>query len=352
MPSFRSITGQTHIKHHLKRAIAEKRISHAYLISGEEQMGKEALALAFAGTLLCDTVKAQGYPPDAEPCGNCPSCKKIENDAHPDVRIIRHERPQSIRVDEIEEQLVNDACLTPYAADYKIYIVPDAQMMTTDAQNKLLKTLEEPPSYVCIFLLATSAQSLLQTIRSRTIPLSMRPVDREDILQLLATEEGTGEYRANLASRIARGNPGKALRLYADSRFEDRNRALLYLMEHLEQMPLFEISERLQLLLQEAEDEASVRRECEETIRLLLRDILVYKATDSKDHLILQDEWEYIRDVALHTTYAALMDTDRKLLEARERIGANVNAQTALELFFLHARATLNRTAKEEAVRF
>ena len=85
------------------------------------------------------------------------------------------------------------------------------------------------------------------------------------------------------------------------------------------------------------------------TIRLLLRDILVYKATDSKDHLILQDEWEYIRDVALHTTYAALMDTDRKLLEARERIGANVNAQTALELFFLHARETLNRTAKEEA---
>ena len=351
MPSFQDITGQTHIKRHLMRAIAKGRISHAYLLSGEERMGKEEIARAFAQTLLCETLKEQGYPKDARPCGTCPSCKKTENDAHPDVRIVRHEKPASLRVDEIEEQLTNDAYLTPYAADYKIYIVPDAQLMTTDAQNKLLKTLEEPPAYVCVFLLADSALSLLPTIRSRTIPLSMRPVETGEILRVLQQQE-TGEYRTLLAARMARGNPGKAAFLATDARFEDRNRSLFYLMEHLEQMALYEISDRLQVLLQEAEDERMVRRECMETIRLLLRDILVYKATDSKDHLILQDEWEYIRDVALNTSYASLMQTDKNLQEAQERVNANVNARMALEVFFLNAKANLHRTKDQGAVRF
>ena len=315
-------------------------------------MGKEALARAFAQTLLCETLKEQGCPKDASPCGHCPSCKKIENDSHPDVRLVRHEKPGSIRVDEIEEQLTSDAYLMPYAADYKIYIVPDAQLMTIDAQNKLLKTLEEPPSYVCVFLLSTSTQALLPTIRSRTIPLSMRPVPGDDILQGLQTESEAGEYRTQLAVRVARGNPGKAARLATDARFEDRNRSLFYLMEHLEQMALYEISDRLEVLFQEAEDETSVRRECMETIRMLLRDILVYKATDSKDHLILQDEWEYIRDVALHTPYAKLMETDRKLTETTERMRVNVNAQAALEMFFLNARTHLHRTENETSVRF
>ena len=352
MPSFQDITGQSHIKHHFARAISKQHISHAYLIFGEEQMGKEALALSFAKMLLCETLKAQGYPEHASPCGTCPSCKKMENDAHPDVRIVRHEKPSSIRVDEIEEQLTNDAYLTPYAADYKIYIVPDAQLMTIDAQNKLLKTLEEPPSYVCIFLLSTSAQALLPTIRSRTLPLSVRPVPGDMIEQELLQQEDASEYRASLATRIARGNPGKARRLFSDTRFEDRNRALFYLMEHLEQMALYEITEKLTELLQEAEDETSVRQECMETIKLLLRDMLVYKATDSKDYLILQDEWEYIRDVALHTTYAELMKTDYKLTEARERMHANVNPVAALELFFLQARTNLHRAPVQEAVRF
>lgn len=353
MPSFRDITGQPHIKQHLMRAISRRQISHAYLLSGEEKMGKEALARAFAQTLLCETLKEQGYPEGASPCKICSACKKIENDAHPDVRTLRHEKPLSIRVDEIEEQLTNDAYLTPYAADYKLYIVPDAQFMTTDAQNKLLKTLEEPPDYVCILLLADSAQSLLPTIRSRTIPLPLRPVPEREILGILQQED-SNEYRTTLAARIARGNPGKAHYLATDARFEDRNRSLFYLLEHLEQMALYEIADRLQLLLEEAEDETSVRMECMETIRLVLRDILVYKATDSKDYLILQDEWEYIRDVAMHTSYAELLATERKLIEARERLNANVNAQLTLESFFLYARKSLHRTRAEDtrAVRF
>ena len=354
MPSFRDITGQSHIKQHLMRAIRKGKVSHAYLLAGEENMGKELLARAFAQTLLCETLKEEGYPEQGVPCGNCPACKKVEADSHPDVRIVRHEKPLSIRVDEIEEQLTGDVSLTPYADDYKIYIVPDAQMMTTDAQNKLLKTLEEPPSYACVFLLADSAQSLLSTIRSRTIPLSLRPVPTEQIVNVLQDADDTNEYRVNLAARVARGNPGKAAYLATDARFEDRNRSLFYLMEHLEQMALYEISDRLQILLEEGEDETSVRKECMETVRLLLRDIFVYKATDSKDYLILQDEWEYIRDVALHTSYAELADTGRKLNEVRERMNANVNAQTTLELFFLKARDNLHRTPKEEnrAVRF
>ena len=277
MPSFSDIVGQVHIKHHLLRAITENKVSHAYLLSGEAMMGKEALARAFAQTLCCEVLRETGYGNAPVPCGKCASCIKIENDAHPDVRTVRHEKPASIRVDEIEEQLVNDAYLTPYAADRKIYIVPDAQMMTVDAQNKLLKTLEEPPSYVTVFLLATSAQSLLPTIRSRTIPLAMRPVPNAEIRNHLLQTEEVGEYRIDLAVHIARGNPGKAQMLAADARFEQRNRDLLYMMENLEQMALCEISDRLHMLFQEAEEEASVQAECLDTVRVLLRDFMVCK---------------------------------------------------------------------------
>ena len=92
-----------------------------------------------------------------------------------------------------------------------------------------------------------------------------------------------------------------------------------------------------------------MQAECLDTVRVLLRDFMVCKATESKDSLILQDKWEYIRDVALHTTYRELMDADRLLVTAKERMDANVNAKTALEMFFMDTKSRLHRT-KYEAI--
>lgn len=324
---------------HLKKAIRTGRVSHAYLLTGEEKSGKRMIARTFTQALLCEQRTA-----DDEPCGRCASCIRVMNDAHPDVRTIAHEKPASIRVPEIMNQVVSDAYLMPYEAAHKVYIIPDAHLMTVEAQNKLLKTLEEPPAYARFLLLATHAEALLLTIRSRCIPLSVRALEDTVLTDFLMRTMDLSPYRAKNAARFARGNCGRAKALAKDESFELRTRYALQMMEQLGESAIYEIHDRLKEIGEQSEDERSAREELMGLIRLLIRDILVYKATQSREHLILEERWEYIRDVALHATYRDLITAERALTSARERLEANVNAQLTVDMMLLRARDTLKRT--------
>ena len=101
-----------------------------------------------------------------EPCGHCDSCKRPLAKNHPDIIMITHEKPNVITIDEIREQLINDVAIKPYCSHYKIYIVADSELMNPQAQNALLKTIEEPPEYAVIMLLTSNIDALLPTIRS------------------------------------------------------------------------------------------------------------------------------------------------------------------------------------------
>ena len=336
MPGFRDIVGQTHIRGILQRTVRDNSVSHAYMLAGEEQAGKTFVARVFAQALVCEHKGADG-----EPCGDCPSCRKVISDAHPDVRVVVHEKESSIRVQEIIEQLVQDAYLTPYAAERKIYIVPDAQLMTRDAQNKLLKTLEEPPSYVTILLLTTGTEAMLQTVKSRCVPLMLRPVPTPELEAFLKETQGASDYNASLAARFARGNTGRALAFAADPSFEARARETMRLMETLSGLTVSTVNQRLRELAEQGASERGVREEVLHLIRCLLRDLMVCKATGEKDRLILGEQWEYIRDTAAGTSFRQLTELGEALRTARGRIEANVNPAYALELFFLAARDSL-----------
>lgn len=112
------------------------------------------LANLFAMTLLCETR-------DNEPCGKCHSCKQAESGNHPDIIRVTHEKPNSISVDDIRTQVNNTVDIKPYQGPYKVYIIPQADMMTPQAQNAILKTIEEPPSYAVFLLLTENAETLL-----------------------------------------------------------------------------------------------------------------------------------------------------------------------------------------------
>ena len=152
MATFRDVVGQDQIKSHLKTAIKMKKVSHAYIISGERASGKEFISGIFAQALQCE----KG---GEEPCGECHSCKQAMSKSHPDIKYITHEKPASIGVDDIREQISEDVAIKPYSGPYKIYIVSEAEKMTVQAQNAILKTLEEPPAYVVIMLLTTNSGS-------------------------------------------------------------------------------------------------------------------------------------------------------------------------------------------------
>lgn len=119
MPGFEEIVGHEQIVTHLKSAMKLGKVSHAYILSGEKGCGKKLLADVFAETLQCE----KG---GTEPCGSCHSCVQAQSGNHPDIIHLMHEKPNSISVDDVRTQIVNDVLIKPYSGKYKIYIVPDA----------------------------------------------------------------------------------------------------------------------------------------------------------------------------------------------------------------------------------
>ena len=170
MAGFHDIIGHDDIIRHLKNAIETGKVSHSYIFTGEPGSGKKLLAGTFAAALQCESG-------ESEPCMTCDSCKKVIGKNHPDIITVTHEKPGSISIDEVREQVVHDVDIKPYCSPYKIYIIPDAEMMTVQAQNALLKTIEEPPEYAVILLLTSNIDSLLPTIRSRCVRLDLKVVD-------------------------------------------------------------------------------------------------------------------------------------------------------------------------------
>ena len=162
MLGFNDILGHEQIKEHFRNAVQTGKVSHAYILSGEAGMGRKSLANAFALSLLCE----KGME---EPCMQCHACKQVLSGNHPDLIYVTHEKPASIGVDDIREQINDTIQVRPYSSYYKIYIVDEAEKMTVQAQNALLKTIEEPPAYAVILLLTTNQDAFLPTILSRCV---------------------------------------------------------------------------------------------------------------------------------------------------------------------------------------
>ena len=182
MARFSDIVGQEQIKEHLQNAMERKKVSHAYIIQGERNAGKEFLAKVFAMALECEN------PQNGEPCQECHSCKQALSGNHPDIMFISHEKPNVIGVDDIRSQINGDVAIKPYRGPKKIYIMNEGEKMTVQAQNALLKTLEEPPEYAVILILTTNVESLLPTILSRCVVLNMKPAKDEQVKQFLMRE--------------------------------------------------------------------------------------------------------------------------------------------------------------------
>ena len=181
MIEFSEIIGHEDIIQHFKRSIEMGKVSQGYIINGEEGSGKKTLTRAIIKTLECE----EG---GTEPCCKCKSCKQMDTDNQPDVTWVTHDKPNVISVEEIRDQVNKDITIKPYSSRYKIYVIDDAQLLNANAQNALLKTIEEPPEYAIIFLLTSNIDKILPTIISRCIVLNIKPVRERDVLDYLMNE--------------------------------------------------------------------------------------------------------------------------------------------------------------------
>ncbi len=209
--TFESVVGQQHIVSTLQHAVTEGRLSHAYLFCGPRGTGKTTMARILAKALLCQKANGDhGCMPD----GTCPECEAIAEGAHPDVYEL--DAASRTGVDSVREEIINSVNFAPVRGTYKVYIIDEVHMLTTQAFNALLKTLEEPPSHVVFVLCTTDPQKLLDTILSRCQRFDFHRISNEDILarmRYVCEQEGFSydEEALEIVAKHARGGMRDAL---------------------------------------------------------------------------------------------------------------------------------------------
>lgn len=324
MADFRDIVGQEHLKEQLQKNMKEGNVSHAYLINGELRSGKEFIAKIFAAALQCEDELNS-------PCQSCQSCVKAFSGNHPDIIFVSHEKPNTIGVEDIRTQINNDIMIKPYQGPYKIYIMNEAEKMTVQAQNALLKTLEEPPAYAVILLLTTSMEAMLPTIISRCVNLSMKPVPDKVLKEFLMQEMRVPDYKADISVAFARGNLGRAKVMVSNEDFDKMRDDAVTLLKYIDEMEIHEVVAAIQKIKEykfDIEDYLDI-------ISIWYRDVLLFKATNDVNGLIFKNEIQYIKKVAKKSSYEGIENIIDALEKAKARLRANVNFDLTIELLLM-----------------
>ena len=378
MRKFSDIIGQKAIIEHLYNALRTGSVSHAYIISGDAGSGRKTIASIFAAALQCEDLEIEEVesadPQSAarkpgraaasqagesaaaqpkgkdlpgqpvmrartrllEPCGKCLSCIQVQSGNQPDIITITHEKPNSISVKEIRDMRA-DLSIKPYANARKIYIIPDAEKLTIQAQNALLKTLEEPPEYAVIILIADGLSTFLPTILSRCVVLQTRAVEEAQIADFLRREKNLPQDQAQILARFAGGCPGQALLLTDDQEFlELRDRTVSFLT-HLHRADAVEVSEFSSGI------EPGRREEVMNFVMMWFRDVLLFFSTQNSENLIFQEDIQYIIEAASMLGYEQLGVILDEIDLASRQLKSNVSADSVFEIMFLKIRQQYRR---------
>ena len=331
-PILSDVVANERLRARLGNELLVGKLSHAYILSGEDGFGKHTLALHLAAALACEHQKDAHK---ALPCLECPTCRKILAGNSPDIIYVNRGDKATLGVDPIRE-LRQDVYIPPNDLSVKIYIIEDAHLMTTQAQNAFLLTLEEPPSYVLFLLLCENPSLMLETIRSRAPVLRLEPVPNELILQyickkvpeakrMLEDDKGTLEELVVAAD----GSIGRALELLDPKLYKplsDR-REIARTFARLCTSPK-NTGEAMRLLnsLGSRRDELIEQLS---TILLCLRDLLLCKQTENAPLCFFSDR-EEASSLAYTFTTPALLSLCDNVSDTTERLRANANVRLTI----------------------
>lgn len=323
MAGFDSVVGNKQIKEHFEKAIQLNKISHGYILNGEDGMGKMELAKSFAQMVQCEST-------GEKPCMNCHSCKQFLSGNHPDIIYVRHEKPGVIGVDDVRTGINSDILIKPYSSPYKIYIVDEAEKMSVQAQNALLKTIEEPPSYGIIMLLTSNAEGFLPTILSRCIVLNLKPVSDEE-MEAYLNQQNIPSDRIPTLVKFSRGNVGKAMRMAQSESFTAMIDQIMTVLKRADQMNIHELLGFITILTGYKLE----IKDCLDFMQMWYRDVLMLKATNDLNLLIFKEEYAAIREVGNKKSYETIEKIIQAIDTAKRRLDANVNFELTMEILLL-----------------
>lgn len=348
---FDAIVGQETAIAALQNILRSGQISQSYILSGEKGSGKQDLAMAFAAALQCTNPSRESGRIQA--CGRCRSCRQILAGSHPDLITVTNEwagvQTKSGTIGVKTARFVQtDVGVRPGQGEYKIYVIPNAQNLNQQAQNALLKTLEEPPSYAVFLLLSENTSAFLPTVRSRSVQIPLKAVSEEALLAMLKAQGITGE-NASLSARLSHGNPGRCLELACSEekkRLRTRMKELFRKMPQVTSLEIAAFSESLVPNKKEGDSTQSGLEEFLDLGRSWFRDLLVAKTCGADpDRLIFQDEIQYINMIAARISMTALEAILRAFDQADRCRAAKVNEVQIAETLLLQIRRAMSDPA-------
>jgi len=296
---------------HLRREMQSARVVHAYLFAGPAGTGKRSLADICARALLCTGM-------GEKPCDLCPSCRQFLSGNHPDVKRISPEK--SIGVEAIRE-LIDALAVHPYESDRHVVLIEEADRMTPQAQNALLKTLEMPPGDAVFFLMTDQMTALLPTIISRCRIVRFSYLEEKECISVLVGQHGMTEGRAKLLARLSMGSVGRAIEMDQSEQYwkiRDQVVRTLSALHGAEDIGT------AALPLSESRDQAGVILDI---LELCARDIMAMQDADGE---IIQTDLLHVLPTDRYSGAQML----KSVMEARKRVASNVSWQSALEMLF------------------
>lgn len=303
---FEKIRGQRFAKKYLSNSIKSNMISHAYMFEGPSGVGKNTMARELATTLL-----------EMENLFNSPDYIEITPDGN------------SIKIAQIRK-LQSDILVKPYKS-YKIYVIDEAQKMTVEAQNALLKTLEEPPKYAIIILITNNKESLLDTIKSRCEIIKFTPIPLVEVADYLI-QTGVDKNRASLLANFSRGSMQKAIELSESEDFHIMRDEVQKYVETFLTGSMLDIMD-IQSSIEKYKDNIT------NVLDLLVnyfRDIMMVKENVDSSMIINLDRLVFIKNMSTKITYSQLSKIIDIIEETKNKLRSNCNFNISIQVMTLN----------------
>lgn len=305
-------------------AVKRKKLSHSYLITGSPGTGKTLLANIFAKMIQCESET------ESLPCLLCSSCKSFDTENHPDIIYVVPTKKKVIGIDDIREQIISKALTKPYKYNYKIFIIENADTLSEQAQNALLKTLEEPPHYVIFIMTAVSAKSMLPTVLSRSVILKTQEICSADISAFLCSKLSIDKEKADFYGEYARGSIGEALKIASSEDFVSMRQVIFDIISSAKNSSPAEFTEHAKTL-----EKYKASPEFLDIFIMYYRDLMVIKLTGNTHNIIQKDKAEFLLEEAKKETSQNISDKLEAVLNAKKELSANANFILCMEVMLI-----------------
>jgi DNA polymerase-3 subunit delta' len=320
---FNKIIGQKEIVNRLKKLITDNKIGHAFIFTGTKGIGKRTIGKAFAHMLLCDSPDLNG------PCNKCTSCKLRIEGSNPDFYQIETEG-DNISIDEIRN-MQNNILIKPLYSSRKVILIVDAEKLTVQAQNCLLKVLEEPPQYAVIILTASNYEALLGTIRSRVSKFNLSKYTPEEMREIIIPYVKSETPDVDFIINYSDGIPGIALNLTASDDFallREKAIDIIRKFDNMKDIEFFDIYDFFEASKNKIDIVLDV-------MTTFYRDLIVIKTGGKENMLINSDKKNKIVSEAGKYSIEKLINNIEVVETTRNSIKQNVNYQLSIETMIL-----------------